>query len=66
MSFIKISESEILAARRIKSFKASEQKTTEGTKRETVLTITKTDNQELTLRGKLADEALAILRLHGF
>jgi hypothetical protein len=40
MSSIRISESEILAARRIESFKVSKQKTTEGTERETVLTIT--------------------------
>jgi hypothetical protein len=34
--------------------------------REMCLTITKTDSQDITVRGKLADAALAILRLHGF
>lgn len=67
MPSIKVSANEVLETRRIKSFKASEQESPEGPeKRERVLTITKIDGQDVTLRGDLADEALAILRLHGF
>jgi hypothetical protein len=66
MSFIKINDSEILDLRRIKSFKASEQESGEGAGREMVLTLTTDDGKNVVLRGKLADAALAILRLHGF
>ena len=66
MPCIRISETEILNAKRIKAFKASEQESAEEVERETVLTITKRDGQDVTLRGQLADAALAILRLHGF
>jgi hypothetical protein len=66
MPSIKINDNEILDARRIKSFKASEQESGAGTDREMVLTLTTDDGKDLTLRGELADAALAILRLHGF
>ena len=61
MPSIRISATEILDARHIKSFKATD---AEGN--EAVLTITKDDDQDVTLRGDLAENALAILRLHGF
>jgi hypothetical protein len=51
-------------AKRIKSFKASEQESPDGP--EKVLTITRDDGQDITLRGEVAEAALAILRLHGF
>lgn len=66
MPSIRISETEILNAKLIKAFEASEQGAPEGTARETVLTITRTDGQTITLRNEMADAALAILRLHGF
>jgi hypothetical protein len=66
MSSIRISDTEILDAKRIKAFKASEQGSPDGTGRETVLRITKANGQIITLRGELADAALTILRLHGF
>lgn len=66
MPSIRISETEVLDAKRIKSFTASEQELTEVAGREMALTITKTDGEEVVLRGELADAALAILRLHGF
>jgi hypothetical protein len=66
MPSIRISETEILDAKRIKSFTASEQDLPEVAGREMVLTITKTDGEDVTLRGDVADAALAILRLHGF
>jgi hypothetical protein len=66
MLSIRISETETLDAKRIKAFKASDQESPDGTEREKVLTITKTDGEEITLCGELADAALAILRLHGF
>lgn len=66
MPSIRISATEVLDAKRIKSFKASKQEMGEGAERERVLTITKTDGQNITLHGDLADNALAILRLHGF
>ena len=66
MLSIRITDTEILDAKLIKAFEASEQGAPEGRERETVLTITKTDGQTITLRGELADAALAILRLHGF
>jgi hypothetical protein len=66
MPSIRISETEILDAKVIKAFKASERGASEGAERETVLTITKTDDQTITLRSEMADAALAILRLHGF
>lgn len=66
MPSIRVSETEILDAKRIKAFKASEQESAESTKRERVLTIRKDDGQDITIRGDLADAALAILRLHGF
>lgn len=66
MPSIKISETEILDAKIIKAFEASEQGSPEGTARETVLTITRTDGQTIVLRSEMADAALAILRLHGF
>ena len=66
MPSIRISETEILDAKRIKSFTASERESLEVAGREMCLTITKTDGQDITVRGKLADAALAILRLHGF
>jgi hypothetical protein len=64
MPSIRISDSEILDTKRIQSFTASVQETPEGTER--VLTITKDNGQEVTVRGELADAALTILRLHGF
>jgi hypothetical protein len=64
MLAIRISKTEILDAKRIKSFTASELILPEGT--EKVLTITKKDGQDITLRGELADAAHTILRLHGF
>jgi hypothetical protein len=67
MPSIRISATQILDAKQIQSFKASEQESSEGAEgRETVLTITKDDGQDVTLRGDMADNALAILRLHGF
>jgi len=63
---IKINDTETLDAKRIKSFKASEQASPQGAGREMVLTLTKDDGKEIILRGELADAALAILRLHGF
>lgn len=66
MLSIKINDNEILDARRIKSFKASEQESVAGAGREMGLTLTKDDGKDITLRGELADAALAILRLHGF
>ena len=67
MPSIRISATEILNAKHVQSFKASEQESPEGAEnREKVLTITKDDGQDLTLTGDLADAALAILRLHGF
>jgi hypothetical protein len=64
MPSIRISATEILDAKRIPSFTASEQESAEGT--EKALTITKTNGQDVTLRGDLAENALAILRLNGF
>ena len=66
MLSIKINDNEILDARRIKSFKASEQESDPATGREMVLTLTTDDGKDITLRGELAEAALAILRLHGF
>ena len=66
MPSIRISKTLILDAKHIQAFKASEQELPEGTERERILTITKTDGEDITLRGDLADAALAILRLHGF
>jgi hypothetical protein len=66
MPAIRISETEVLDAKRIQAFKASEQESSEGAERETVLTITTTDGEDISLRGELAEAALAILRLHGF
>jgi len=66
MPSIRISATEVLDAKQIESFKASEQETGKDAEKERVLTITKTDGQDVTLRGDLADNALAILRLHGF
>ena len=64
MPAIKISETEVLDVMLIRSFVMSEQETPETTK--SVLTITTTDGEDITLRGELADAAHAILRLHGF
>jgi hypothetical protein len=61
MPHIRVSESETLDAKRIHSFKASDDDAGEK-----VLTLTKEDGAEVILRGELADNALAILRLHGF
>lgn len=66
MTSIRISASEVLDAKRILSFTATEQESAEGAERETALTITRTNGQDVTLRGDLAENALAILRLHGF
>jgi hypothetical protein len=66
MPSVRISETEILDAKRIKSFTASEREAPEVAGREMFLTITTTDGQDVTVRGELADAALAILRLHGF
>lgn len=67
MPSIRISQTEILNAKHIKAFKASEEESPDDSKkRERVLTITKDNGQELTLRGDPADAALVILRLHGF
>ena len=61
MPSIRISATEILDAKHIKSFTASDR---DGD--EKVLTITKDDGQDVLLRGDLAANAFAILRLHGF
>jgi hypothetical protein len=66
MPSIRISETEILDAKLINAFEASDRGAPEGVGRETVLTITRTDGQTITLRSEMADAALAILRLHGF
>jgi hypothetical protein len=62
MPSIKISDNEVLDAKLIQSFKASEQ----GPEQECVLTITTTNGETITLLGEMAGAALAILRLHGF
>ncbi len=62
MPSIRISETEVLDAKLIQSFKASEQ----GPEQECVMTITTTDGKTITLLGEMASAALAILRLHGF
>ena len=62
MPSIRISKTEILDAKRIQSFKASEQ----GPEQECVLTINTTDGKTMIVRGEMAEAALAILRLHGF
>lgn len=73
MTVIRISETEILDTKAIQSFKASEREVpqqggeqSESLQRETVLTLTQKDGQEITLLGDMAESALAILRLHGF
>jgi hypothetical protein len=67
MPSIRVSETEILDAKHIKAFKASKQESPDDSEnRESVLTITKDDGQDVTLHGDLADAALVILRLHGF
>jgi hypothetical protein len=66
MPSIRISATEILDAKMIRAFNASEQESAGATGKERVLTISKDDGQEIILRGELADAALAILRLHGF
>jgi hypothetical protein len=60
MPSIRISETEILDAKHVRSFKAS------NDAGEKVLTLTNDDGQDVTLRGEQAEAALTILRLHGF
>jgi len=70
MTIIRISDFETLDVEAIRSYKSSERempKDPDGNvaARETVLTITKYDGEDVTLSGALAEAALSILRQHG-
>jgi hypothetical protein len=64
MIAIKITETKSLKINEIQSFVASEVRRSSDT--ETVLTITHNDGEVAVLQGAPADEALSILRQHGF
>lgn len=65
MTCIKINEAEALDIKLIRSYNASQREVPQSKERETVLTITKTDGENLSLYGELAEAALSILRQHG-
>jgi hypothetical protein len=67
MGSIRISADEILDAKRILSFTVSAKESAKGSvERELALTITKTDGNNVLLLGEPAENAFAILRLHGY